>query len=84
MRAPITVTGTFDKPQVGVDAAKAIPQGGIAAALSLLNPLAALIPFVDPGLAKDANCAAAMSEGKEHGAPITKKVKAAVTKTPSK
>lgn len=40
-------------------------QGGAAAILSgLLSPLAAILPFVEPGLAEDANCAALIAEGK--------------------
>lgn len=77
LHAPITVTGSADHPQVGVEAAKALPQGGLAVALSFLSPLAAIIPFVDPGLAKNANCQALVAEGKAHGTPITPKVKAA-------
>jgi hypothetical protein len=38
-------------------------QGGLAAGLgALLAPLAAVLPFVDAGLAKDANCAALSSQ----------------------
>ena len=29
---------------------------------ALLSPFAALLPFVDPGLAEDANCAALLNE----------------------
>jgi len=68
VRAPITITGSIDDPQIGVAAGKAIPQGGLALALGLLSPLAAIIPFVDPGLAKNANCAAVLGTGKQHGA----------------
>ncbi len=39
VHAPITIKGTFDKPDIGVDAAKALPQGGLAAALAF--PIAA-------------------------------------------
>jgi uncharacterized protein involved in outer membrane biogenesis len=67
VRAPITLTGPVDDPRIGVAASKAIPQGGLALALSFLSPLAAIIPFVDPGLAKDANCAGLMATGKQHG-----------------
>lgn len=79
VHAPITIKGPVNDPQIGVDAAKALPQGGIAAALSFLSPLAAILPFVDPGLAKDANCAAVVNVGKQSGAPITRKVKAQTT-----
>ncbi len=49
----------------------AAAQGGLAAVLSgLLSPLAAILPFVEPGLAEDVNCAALMAEGKARGAPV--------------
>jgi hypothetical protein len=79
LNAPITIKGPINSPQIGVDAGKALPQGGIAAALAFLSPLAVIIPFVDPGLAKDANCAAVVAVGKENGAPITSKVRAQTT-----
>lgn len=57
-RAPVTIGGTFKKPDVAVDTKTEIARGGLAAALgALLTPLAALIPFLDPGLGKDSNCA---------------------------
>ncbi len=63
--SPITVQGSLTAPKVGVDAGSIAGQAGIAAALgSLLNPLAALLPFVDPGLADDANCGALISSAR--------------------
>jgi len=58
IRAPITLSGPMNSPNIGLKAGDVVAQGGIAAALSLLNPFAAIAAFVDPGLAKDANCAA--------------------------
>lgn len=64
VRGPIAIGGPIGRPGVGLDAGSAIAQGGVAAGLAaLLSPLAALLPFVDPGLAKDANCAALLKEG---------------------
>jgi len=60
--APITVQGPLTAPKVGVDSASVAGQVGLGAALgALVNPLIALLPFVDPGLAKDANCGALIS-----------------------
>lgn len=57
IEAPITVRGRLRSPQIGVDAGDAAGQAGIAAALgSLLTPLAGVLPFVDLGLADDADC----------------------------
>ena len=61
IRAPITVKGTMAHPVIGVEAGKLVKQGAAAAALSLLTPVAAIIAFVDPGLAKNKDCAASLS-----------------------
>ncbi|MBV9061555.1 MAG: AsmA family protein, partial [Alphaproteobacteria bacterium] len=72
MNAPITVTGSLGHPKVGVQASKALGQGGIAVTLgALINPIAALVATIDPGLAKDVNCGAVMAQAKAKGAPIS-------------
>ncbi len=46
-------------PRIGVDGSAVAGQVGVAGLLgALINPLVALLPFVDPGLAEDANCGA--------------------------
>jgi uncharacterized protein involved in outer membrane biogenesis len=61
--APITVQGTLKSPKIGVDAAAAAGQVGVAAAIgAALAPLAAILPFVSPGLADDANCQALINQ----------------------
>lgn len=60
--APIVIRGPLTAPRIGVDQASVAGQVGLGAALgALINPLVALLPFVDPGLAKDANCGALIS-----------------------
>lgn len=62
LATPITVEGRWRTPEVGVDAGNIVGQGGLAAALgSFIAPLAAVLPFVDAGLADDANCAALLA-----------------------
>ncbi|MGZ5983535.1 MAG: AsmA family protein [Caulobacteraceae bacterium] len=79
--APITLKGTLLNPKPGVDAGKAAGQIGIAAAVgAVFAPLAAVLPFIEPGLAKDADCAALIGEAKAQGAPV----KASQTSAPSK
>ena len=57
--APITVNGPIRRPGLGVEGGEVAAQVGIAAALgALVSPLAAILPFVDPGLAEDADCGA--------------------------
>ncbi|WP_374468791.1 AsmA family protein [Phenylobacterium sp.] len=68
---PVTAQGPIRGPKLGVEPGKAIAQGGVAVALgSLLSPLAAILPFVDPGLAKDANCSALLAGASAEGAPV--------------
>ncbi len=59
LRTPIHVKGTFSNPVVSIDKGRLGAKVGAAALLSLLNPLAALIPFIDPGASEDAKKAAA-------------------------
>ena len=69
--APITVSGPMLSPKVGVEKGPAIVQGGVAVALaSVLSPIAALLPFVDAGLAKDANCTGLVAQERAKGAPV--------------
>ncbi len=71
---PITVNGPITKPAIGVEAGSAVAQGGVALALgAVLTPFAAILPFVDPGLANDANCNALVREGRKRGAPTSLK-----------
>ena len=68
---PIEVKGPIIAPKLGVEPGAALAQGGGSLALSaLLTPLAAILPFVDPGLAKDANCSALLAEAGRQGAPL--------------
>jgi uncharacterized protein involved in outer membrane biogenesis len=60
--APISIEGRWRSPEVGVEVEDALDQGGLAAVLaSLVAPIAAVLPFVDAGLADDANCAALLA-----------------------
>ena len=70
IRAPIRITGPLANPHIGIEAGPALAQGGIALALGFLFPPAAILPFVDPGLAKDANCAGLLTQARAQGAPV--------------
>lgn len=68
---PITIKGPFMAPKVGLDAGGAVAQGGIAAALgAFVTPLAAILPFVTGGEAKDADCAGIVADARKDGAPV--------------
>jgi len=61
--APITFTGSLESPKVGVDVAKAAPQVAVAVAVGVFAaPVAAILPFVAPGLAKNADCAGLLAQ----------------------
>ncbi|HEY1725897.1 MAG TPA: AsmA family protein [Steroidobacteraceae bacterium] len=67
IRAPINVRGTLLHPTVGIAVQDVVKQGAIAAAAgALLTPVGALIAFIDPGLAKDQNCAALLNDAGGH------------------
>ncbi|HEY5758179.1 MAG TPA: AsmA family protein, partial [Steroidobacter sp.] len=59
LRTPVEIHGHLRDPSIGVNAGKVAKQGAVAAALGVaLTPLAAIIAFIDPGLAKNENCVA--------------------------
>jgi uncharacterized protein involved in outer membrane biogenesis len=68
LRIPIEIRGHLADPSFGVNVASTVKQGAVAAALgTLVTPVAAIIAFVDPGLAKDQNCAAMIAEADRKG-----------------
>jgi len=66
--APISIEGRLRSPQVGVNASEALGQGGLAALAALIAPIAVVLPFVNAGLAEDANCAALLAGRREQPA----------------
>jgi len=70
VKVPITLSGKLASPRIGIDPKPALTQGGIGVGLAVLNPFAAILAFIDPGLAKDANCAALLGDAQSKGAPV--------------
>lgn len=67
LRAPIVVSGPLKSPNVGIKSGSIPAQAGIAAVLgAVATPFAALLPFIDLGLARNADCV-----GLEHAATTT-------------
>ncbi|MEO7208186.1 MAG: AsmA family protein [Steroidobacteraceae bacterium] len=63
LRAPVSLGGTLADPTIGIKPEKLLAQAGAATALGvLLTPVAAVLAFIDPGLAKDKNCAAMLEQ----------------------
>jgi len=70
LRSPVLIGGTLAHPSIGVDPHTTLGQTGAAVALGvLLTPLASMLAFVDPGLAKDADCTALLAETKTNQMP---------------
>lgn len=68
LRSPVHVKGTFSNPSISLEAGRLGAKVGAAALLSLLNPLAAVIPFIDSGARDEAKqeaaqCAALAQRG---------------------
>lgn len=59
LRTPVHVRGTFAHPSVSLETGKLAGRAGAAVLLALLNPLAAVIPFIDAGADTDAKQAEA-------------------------
>ena len=59
--APISIEGRLRSPRIGVEVEDAADQGIAAVLATIAAPLAAVLPFIDPGLAEDANCAALLA-----------------------
>lgn len=55
LRTPLLVTGTMGSPKVSIQKGKMAGKLAGAALLSLLNPFAALIPFIEAGTPDNAN-----------------------------
>ncbi|HEV7715807.1 MAG TPA: AsmA family protein [Steroidobacteraceae bacterium] len=72
LRTPVELNGHLRKPTIGVNIGKTLSQGAVATAIgAVVAPLAAVIAFVDPGLAKDANCSALLAEANTRTAAAT-------------
>ncbi|MDI1310499.1 MAG: AsmA family protein [Methylotenera sp.] len=53
VRSPLEITGTFLNPNISPDIAPIGARAVGAVLLGIINPLAAIIPFLDPGKVKD-------------------------------
>jgi len=57
LRSAVAVRGSLLHPRVGLEAGGPLAQAGVAAGLGIaLTPLAAVLAFVNPGLAHNADC----------------------------
>lgn len=55
--APVAITGTMRHPEIAIDTLNTEDEGGLPEAIGkIVNPILALLPFVDLGLGEDADC----------------------------
>ena len=74
LNTPVTIGGHLSSPAFGIKPTGAIVQAGVGAALgAVVFPPLALLPFIDPGLAHNADCSAAIATSRAAGAPVTAK-----------
>jgi uncharacterized protein involved in outer membrane biogenesis len=62
LRTPLRIRGSFAEPSVRLEAAPLVTRLGAAAALATVNPLAGLLPLIDPGRGFGADAAAARQD----------------------
>lgn len=63
LRSPINIRGTLRHPSISLSTPALVKQGAVAAGLAAIaTPIAAALAFIDPGLAKDADCAGLTDE----------------------
>jgi uncharacterized protein involved in outer membrane biogenesis len=55
LRSPLKITGTLAAPEVSVQKSAVVARVAAAGLLALINPLAALIPLLDPGDSEQAD-----------------------------
>ena len=68
LSSPIEVRGPLLKPSFAMQTGNSLGQGAAALGLAaLLTPVAAILPFVDPGLAKNADCGALLAQARQTG-----------------
>jgi AsmA family protein len=73
IKSSIALDGTLSKPKVGLTPGNTPGQVALATALGVIaTPLASVLAFIDPGLAKDADCSSLLAEARSQGAPEVK------------
>ncbi len=73
LNTPLTIGGHLTSPAFGVKPMGAIVQAGVGAALgAVIFPPLAILPFIDPGLAHNADCASVLATAKAGGASVPK------------
>ena len=81
LRTPVRVYGTFRDPDFALEKGPLALRAGAAAALAVVNPLAALLPLIETGPGLETDCEAvfgSVKDARRHAGPVPVKAKAAV------
>ena len=68
LRSPIVMEGPLKRPSIHPKGGPIVGQAGAAAALAAVNPLLVIVPFLDAGRGKDADCDQLLAEARGKGA----------------
>ena len=68
LRSPIHLEGPFKDPSVRPEAGPIVARVAAAALLAAVNPVLALIPFIETGPGKDSDCARLVAQARSKGA----------------
>jgi len=81
IKSPVEIHGTLKSPKIGLKPGNTPGEIALATALGVLaTPLASVVAFIDPGLAKDADCNALIAEAEREGAHPAKDARSAQDK----
>ena len=70
LRSPIVVSGTLKKPAVKPQIGPLIARGAAAVALGMVNPLLAIVPFIETGPGEDSDCGQLLRQVKGSAATV--------------
>jgi uncharacterized protein involved in outer membrane biogenesis len=71
LRAPVSIGGTLAHPSVAIGSGNPKAETAKALAVGIVRAPLEVLGFVDPDLAKNADCAALLTEAKREGVPVS-------------
>jgi uncharacterized protein involved in outer membrane biogenesis len=80
LRSPIDITGTFKDPKVMPQMGPLAARGAAGLLLAMVNPLLAVIPFVETGPGEDTDCGQLLKRVKSEGVKAPAREAAAASK----
>jgi AsmA family protein len=68
LRTSVVMEGPLKRPSIHPKGGPIAAQTGVAALLGAVNPALAIVPFLDPGSGKDADCDKLLADARGKGA----------------